>query len=465
MKNKKILIIGAGEAGQDVVSEIKKNPQFGIKIVGFLDDDPSKLGKTYEGILVLGKSSSIKKFVKKYLIDEIIIAIPSAEGESIAQVVKFCADAKVLFRIVPRVKEIIEGKAQVSTLRKVEVSDLLGRPVIKSDVLELKTFFSKKTVLITGAAGSIGSELSRQIAAYSPKNLVLIDWWENGIFYLQQELDKDYPKVNIKYIVANIRDKEKLSRIFKKFKANFVYHAAAYKHVPLMEENADEAVKNNIFATFVLSKLAIKNNVEKFVIVSTDKAANPRNVMGATKMVTEGIGKFFNGTTKFMAVRFGNVLESNGSVVPTFKKQIEEGGPVTVTDKKMTRFFMTIPEAVQLILKAASLGNGGELFVLDMGKPVKILDLANNLIRLSGKIPDKDIKIVFTGKRKGEKLFEKLFTSKEKLKATKEGKIFVTQTLGFNIENLIKIIDRLQTLVKQGDNEKIKAALLKISKK
>jgi len=465
---KKILVVGAGVAGKDVVREIKNEPKIGLKVIGFIDDDPTKAGKIIYGVKVLGKGEEIKKIISKFNVDEVIIAIPSARGEDIKKYVRLCSEAKVGFKIVPRVKEIIEGKAKLESLRKVKVEDLLGRPVVKSDIKGLKEFFRGKRVLITGAAGSIGSELSRQIAAYKPVGLILLDWWENGIFDLQSELTKDFPELNIDYVIASIRDREKVDNIFSSFKPHFVFHAAAYKHVPLMEEFPEEAVKNNILGTLSVAESAKSFGVERFVLVSTDKAANPVNVMGATKLVTEGIGKMLNSQktkftshdgTKFIAVRFGNVLDSYGSVIPIFRKQIEEGGPVTITDRKMTRYFMTIPEAAQLILKAASIGCGGELFVLDMGQPVKIVDLAESMIRLSGFIPGKDIAIEFIGKRPGEKISEEIFSEKEKLSATKEGKIFISKSSGFDIRKLPIFLRKVEKLANNNNRNGIREEL------
>lgn len=460
---KKILIIGAGVAGQDVAHEINQSPEMNLKIVGFIDDDPQKDGSIIEGVRVLGKSLSIQKIIDKHKIDEIIIAIPSAKGEDIKKFVNIASKSQISFKIVPRVKEIIEGRAHISNIRKVNVEDILGRPVIKSDVEGLKNFFNEKTVLVTGGAGSIGSELSRQISAYKPKQLVLVDWWENGMFNLRMEITKHFPKLNVSFIIANIQDTKKITDIFKEHKPNYVFHAAAYKHVPLMEEFPEEAIKNNVFGTLNIARISKKFDIERFVLISTDKAVNPINVMGATKLITEGIGKTLNSSkNKFMAVRFGNVLDSYGSVIPIFRKQIEEGGPITVTDEKMTRYFMTIPEACQLILKAGSLGEGGELFVLDMGNPVKIIDLARDMIRLSGFIPDEDIKIKIVGKRIGEKLHESILNSKEKKTTTKEGKIFITQSLGFDISKLSKFLINIKKLVGNLDRDGIRRELKKI---
>lgn len=460
-KFKKVLIVGAGVAGRNVVSQITKNSDFGLKTIGFIDDK-IEIGEKIKGFPILGKRKDLPKILKEKKIDQVIIAIPSAEGSAIAEYVKICSNARVAARIVPRVKEIIEGKAHVKTLREVRVEDLLGRPVVKSDVNTLFDFFSDKVVLITGAAGSIGSELSRQVAAYKPKQLILLDWWENGLFDIQQELLQTFPRLSLDFVIANIQDIENLDRVFKKYKPQYVFHAAAYKHVPLMEDHPVQAVKNNIFGTQNVAKTAKKYSVERFVLISTDKAASPVNVMGATKLVTEGIGKSLNGKTKYMAVRFGNVLDSFGSVIPTFKKQIAKGGPLTITDKRMTRYFMTIPEAAQLILKAGQMGNGGELYVLDMGEPVKIVDLAENLIRLSGYIPGKDIEISYTGIRPGEKLKEKLLNKKETLVLTQDPKIFRTESLGFDIEKLEESLLKLKQCVDAGDGQSIRKVLSRL---
>lgn len=451
MKN--IIVFGAGVAGQDIIKEINQNNDLNYKILGFLDDNTQIWGKKIVNTPVLGGRSKISELKKSKELDEVIIAIPSADGEQISEIVKLCSQVKVEFRIVPRVKEIIEGRAHLQTLREVKVEDLLGRPVVKADVEELKGFFADKTVLVTGAAGSIGSELSRQIAAYSPKKICFFDWWENGLFELQMELKRGFPKLTAEYIIGNMQDKQKVDREMKRIKPDFVYHAAAYKHVPLMEEHPDEAVKNNIFGTLNFIKAAVANNVKRFVLISTDKAANPINAMGITKLITEGLAKIYNGETKFMAVRFGNVLDSFGSVIPTFRKQISQGGPVTITDRRMTRYFMTIPEAAQLIIKAGVIGDGGELFVLDMGKPVKIIDLANNMIRLSGLIPGKDIKIAYTGIRPGEKLFEKLFIGKESQMVHMQDKIFITKSMGLNTSKLKNSLSKLNRLATSGQKE------------
>lgn len=458
---KKILIIGAGKAGQYVCRAIKYSDKKDLEIVGFIDDDKARLGEEVENIKILGNSANITFLVKKYNIDEIIIAIPSADGDVINKFVNIAINLKITYKIVPRVREIIEGKVNLSSIRKVEVSDLIGRPVIKDDVAYLKSFFKGKSVLVTGAAGSIGSELSSQIAFYKPKKLILLDMWENGMYELRRSLiDMGYLK-RIHYVIGNVQDVKRVKKMFSDLKPNYVFHAAAYKHVPLMEDNPIEAIKNNIIGTYNISKIASKFKADRFVLVSTDKAAEPKNIMGMTKLFAEKIVRSMKNTTKFMTVRFGNVLDSNGSVVPLFRKQIANGGPVTVTDKRMTRYFMTIPEASSLILKSAFLGKGGELFVLDMGSPVSILDLAQKMIRLSGFIPDRDIKIVYVGTRKGEKLTEKLFTSTEKLNITKDSKIFMS-TKGSSFENLNNILPKVNILIKKELDNNIKVRLKKL---
>ncbi len=467
-KIKNVVIIGAGAAGTDVLNELESHPDLGLNVLGFIDDDKHKIGVSVGSKKVLGAKNDLPYLAKKRKIDLVIIAIPSAEGDRIANYLKICSDLKLDVKIVPRVREIIEGKARVSTLRKVQVEDLLGRPVIRSDVSDLVNFFKGKKVLVTGAAGSIGSELSRQIAAYSPDELILLDCWENGLFDLGNELKNDFPKVHLNFVIANIRDKKKVKNVFREFEPTYVFHAAAYKHVPLMEENISEALKNNVLGTRNVVNAAVNSKTERFIVVSTDKAARPKSVMGATKLLTEGIAKINNDKkgTKIMTVRFGNVLDSFGSVIPTFRRQIESGGPVTITDKRMTRYFMTIPEASQLILKAASIGDGGELFVLDMGSPVKILDLAQNLIRLSGYIPGHDMDIIYTGIRPGEKLREQLFTTQEKksLLKTEDKKIFITKSLELSLSGFDEKLDRLLSMVDTATTEELRKELRKLIK-
>lgn len=464
MPKKRILIIGAGEAGEKVLKEIKKFPELGLLPIGFIDDDPEKQGKNVDGLKVLGTRRELAKILRDKAINEAYIALPSVHGEIIADYVQKLAENKVVFKIVPRVREIIEAKVNINRIREVQVEDLLGRPVIKTELKELSSFLKGKRILITGAAGSIGSEISRQIAAFKPKKLILLDWWETGTYNLQREFEKNYPQRDWVALIGNVQDKNKIRETIKTYKPEIIFHAAAYKHVPLMEENPVEAVKNNVFGTKIVADEAKKAQVPRFVLISTDKAVNPTSVMGASKLIAEGIIKSLNktGRTKFMAVRFGNVLDSYGSVLPLFREQIAKGGPVTVTDPRMTRYFMTIPEAVQLILKAAAIGAGGEIFILDMGEPVKIFDFARNLIRLSGLVPDKEIKIKFTGIRKGEKLFEELLTKKEEVIATEKERIFITKNLGVDEKRLNVSLAKLANYAKLGKEKLILAEFKKL---
>ena len=443
----KILIIGAGVAGKELLTQLNKNLKNVFEVVGFIDDNPKKLGKSIQGYKVLGNLLNLETLIEKNNIQQIFIALPSAEGDTIKGIIETCGKKKIVFKIVPRLLEIVLGKVKLQQVREVRIEDLLGRPIIRSNQEKFLNFFKNKKILVTGAAGSIGSELCRQLIQFNPKNLVCFDSWESGLFDLESEL-KDLAK-NYKIIVGNIREKDKLDKVFKLYKPDFVFHAAAYKHVPMMQSNPDEAIKNNVFGTQNLSNVALSHNVKKFINISTDKAADPSNVMGATKLLAEKIVKSQNdkNLTKFISVRFGNVLNSQGSVVPIFRKQISEGGPVTVTDRNMSRFFMTIPEAVQLVLESAILGKGGEIFVLDMGTPVKIDDMARLMIQLSGFIPEKEIKIEYIGKRPGEKLAEILSTKNEKLEKTTNEKIFLVKHDNAMDSKLEMLLSKLEKIV------------------
>lgn len=419
-KKRRILIVGAGVAGKELLKELNKNLKL-YKVVGFVDDDEGKANKKVGQVKILGTTKDLAKIIKDKKISEVLIALPSAEGDSIKRIVEVCSKQKVIFKIIPRVLEIILGRVKLPHLRELELEDLLGRPIVRSDQEKYFDYFKGKKILITGAAGSIGSELCRQLIQFNIKQLICFDIWENGLFELGQQLSPD----NCVFLVGNIRDNKKLELVFVKYKPDIVFHAAAFKHVPLMQENPDEAIQNNIFGTFNLAKVATKFKTRRFINISTDKAADPSSIMGTTKLIAERIvGNFNNKNTKFSSVRFGNVLGSQGSVIPTFKKQIARGGPVTITHPHMTRYFMTIPEAVQLVLEASLLGEGGETFVLDMGQPIKIDEMARLLIRLSGLVPDEDIKIKYTGIRPGEKLTEILYTGSETLEKTLNEKIY-----------------------------------------
>ncbi|WP_041444846.1 nucleoside-diphosphate sugar epimerase/dehydratase [Syntrophobotulus glycolicus] len=422
---KRILIIGAGDAGVLALRELKNREfQEGYPI-GFIDDSRRKISLQLQGFPVLGSREEIPEVVRKYKVDEIIIAIPSASGETIRELVEICKGTKATLKILPGVYDIIGGKLNVSAIRNVQVEDLLGRDPVSVDLEEVAGYLKGQVILVTGAGGSIGSELCRQILRFGPEKLILAGRGENSIFEIEQELKK-YP---VSAEILDIKDAEKVRRIFQKYKPAVVFHAAAHKHVPLMENNPEEALRNNIYGTHNLAQAAAETGVKTFVLISTDKAVNPTSIMGASKRIAEMVIQDYDkrSETKFVAVRFGNVLGSRGSVIPTFKKQILAGGPVTVTDERMTRYFMTIPEAGQLVIQAGAMASGGEIFILDMGKPVKIIDLARDLIKLSGLEVDKDIKIVTTGTRPGEKLFEELLTDEEGTTATKNKRIFVAR--------------------------------------
>lgn len=445
MTTQNILIVGAGVAGEELIREIKKHKELKINPVGFIDDDKKKIGKKLLGIPVLGTINNLKSFVKKFNIDKILIALPSVEGSIISDILKKSLEAGITCQTIPRVREIIEGKVDIRRIREVRIEDLLERPVRKHDVKDLSSLITGNTVLVTGGAGSIGSELCRQIASYKPKKIIIYDWWENGLYEMGNEFKEFFPKTLHVLAIGNIQDKSRIDSIFKKYKPSLVFHTAAYKHVPLMEHNVIEAVKNNILGTKLLVEAAKKANVEKFVLISTDKAVEPKNVMGTTKFIGESIVNSANANngTKFFCVRFGNVLDSEGSVLPLFKKQIEKG-ELTITDKKMTRYFMTIPEAVQLILKATVLGKGNEIFILDMGKPIKIVYLAKKFILLSGLIPEKDIKIKFIGVRPGEKLNEELAEKGEDIIKTKFEKILMVKRKKTDNKKLKNLTENLE---------------------
>ncbi len=443
---RKVLIIGAGDAGVLALRELKNRDFQDGMPVGFIDDSESKIYLNVQGFPVLGSRRDIPEVVGKYGIEEIIIAIPSASGDSIREIVEICKETKVSnLKILPGVHDILSGKIIVSAIREVQVEDLLGRDPVWVDLQEVAQYLNDQVILVTGAGGSIGSELCRQIVRFSPAQLILTGHGENSIFDIQQEL-KEHPVFTE---IFDIKDQEKVNVVFEKYKPSVVFHAAAHKHVPLMESNPEEALKNNILGTNNLAQASDQTGVKTFVLVSTDKAVNPTSIMGASKRIAEMIIQNYNykSDTNFVAVRFGNVLGSRGSVIPTFKNQITAGGPVTVTDPRMTRYFMTIPEASQLVIQAGSMATGGEIFILDMGKPVRIIDLARDLIRLSGLEPDKDIKIEITGTRPGEKLFEELLTSEEGTSATKHKRIFVARPNNNNSEVIEQLV---QTIRQRG---------------
>ena len=458
----RVLIIGAGCAGEMVVKELEKNPQLNKKAVAIIDDDITRIGDQVSGVNIVGTRNSILKIVKLYKIDEIIFSIANISKKGKKEIIDICKNTNCKIKTIPGIYEIIDGKVDIKQVRDVEIEDLLGREPIEVDFNLMGSYIQDSTILVTGAGGSIGSELCRQIANIRPKKLIMLDNYENNLYSIQQELIRKYgDSIKMIAVVASIREQKRMEKIFDKYRPEVVFHAAAHKHVPLMENSPGEAIKNNIFGTLNVAMLSSKYNVKRFLLISTDKAVNPTNVMGATKRAAEMIIQSLNeeSKTEFVAVRFGNVLGSNGSVIPLFKKQIEEGGPVTVTHPKIIRYFMTIEEAVGLVIQAGGMAKGGEIFVLDMGEPVKILDLAKNLIRLSGFEPDVDIKIVFTGLRPGEKLYEELLMSEEGLLDTKHKKIFIGRPIDFDKNDLQKYLIELRNIVLEEDDELMEQAM------
>ncbi|MBN1817740.1 MAG: polysaccharide biosynthesis protein [Sedimentisphaerales bacterium] len=454
---KRLLIVGAGNAGEGLLREIMRDKVNRFNVVGFIDDDPAKQGMNIHGVTVLGKVDDLPRLCKKHNIDEIAIAMPSASRRQLRHVVQICQGTKLRFQTVPSITDIATGKLRVSQIRDVDINDLLGRDVVELDLENIETFLKDKTILVTGAGGSIGSEMCRQVCQFQPKLLLLVEQAENPLFEIERELRQQYPDVPVKAIVRNITDKERIEQIFAHYGIHVVIHAAAHKHVPLMEINPGEAIKNNIFGTKVIADAADRYGVGNFVMISTDKAVNPTSIMGSSKRIAEMYIQDLNNTSKthFVTVRFGNVLGSNGSVVPIFKKQIAAGGPVTVTHPEMKRYFMTIPEASQLVLQAATMGHGGEIFVLDMGEPVPIVNLARELITLSGFRPEEDIEIVYTGMRPGEKLFEELSIEGEDMVPTRHPKIGIWKTIPKNRETLISEIDELVKISSSQDYQAI----------
>jgi len=454
---KKLLIIGAGEAAAMLIREIKNHRELNYNIIGLIDDDVSKLGRKIKGVKVLGDRSDIEKVCKEYKVDEIIVAIPSADNKTKREIYNKCKNTKCKLKTLPGIYELIDNKKiEISKIRDVNIEDLLGREEVHLNIEGISKYVKDKVVLVTGGGGSIGSELCRQVAKFDPSKLLVLDIYENGAYDLQMQLKYDYPDLDLEVVIASIRDYERLKQLFEQYKPDVVFHAAAHKHVPLMEDNPSEAIKNNILGTYNLLNCARDYKVKKFVQISTDKAVNPTNIMGATKRFCEIMVQAFDkvSETEFVAVRFGNVLGSNGSVIPLFKEQIAKGGPVTVTHPEINRFFMTIPEAAQLVLQAGAMADGGEIFVLDMGKPVKIVDLARDLIRLSGLKPDEDIKIKYTGLRKGEKLYEELLMSEVALTSTNHEKIFVEKPMEYDMEFVKQSVEEFQNII-YSDKEEI----------
>lgn len=446
-KAKRALVVGGGSAGTMAIRELLTSDKLNYNPVCVVDDDPMKHGLDIFGVPVVGTHEDIPKAVKKYSVEEIIIAIPSMGKKEINKVVEVCKKTPCKVKIIPGMYQLVTGEANVSNLRDVDITDLLGRDQVNVNLDEIMEYISGKTILVTGGGGSIGSELCRQIAHHNPRKLIIVDIYENNAYDIQQELKRSLTNVNVVTLIASVRDYRRMESIFKKYKPEIVFNAAAHKHVPLMETSPNEAIKNNVFGTLNCARLADKYGVKTFVQISTDKAVNPTNIMGASKriceMIIQTIGRHSAGTN-FVAVRFGNVLGSNGSVIPLFKKQIAEGGPVTVTHREITRYFMTIPEAVSLVLQAGAYAKGGQIFVLDMGEPVKIYDLAVKLIELSGLVPGRDIEIKITGLRPGEKLYEERLMDEEGLQTTANGLISVARPIKMDEESLFGSLDKLK---------------------
>ena len=460
-KRRRVLVVGAGDAASTLLHEINKNPTKEMNVICAVDDDKNKVGRNLMGVHVMGTTEDIPALVKQCQIETILIAIPTLSSQNKKRILDICSSTDCNIRMLPDIVKIIKDDEDIlSRITDVKVEDLLGRePIVLAD--EALNFLNDKTIMVTGGGGSIGSELCRQIAGFRPKKLIIVDIYENSAYSIQKELKRKFgKKLDLDVRIASVRDTKKIDDLFNELRPDVVFHAAAHKHVPLMEDAPEEAVKNNVFGTYNCALCAEKYNVEKFVLISTDKAVNPTNVMGATKriceMIIQNIAENTEGSTTFAAVRFGNVLGSNGSVIPLFKEQLAEGGPLTVTDKEVIRYFMTIPEAVSLVLQAGAISNkSGEIFVLDMGEPVKIVTLAENLIKMSGLIPYKDIDIVFTGLRPGEKLYEELLMDEEGLRKTDNNKIFIGSPLKMDASRFFTDLLELKAVAYENNSEKL----------
>ena len=451
---KRIMIVGAGTSGSVILKEMTTSSLVNGCVVCFVDDDKNKAGKFLNGVPVAGNRNDIPRLAEEYKIDEIYIAIPSASARERKAIIEICRETGCQVKILPGIYQLINGEVSIAKLRNVEIEDLLGRDPIRVNLDEIMGYVSGKVVLVTGGGGSIGSELCRQVASHNPKQLIIFDIYENNAYDIQLELKEKYPDLDLVVLIGSVRNTHRIETVFEKYRPDIVYHAAAHKHVPLMEDSPNEAIKNNVFGTYKTAKAADKYGTSRFVLISTDKAVNPTNIMGASKRMCEMVVQMMNARSKtdFVAVRFGNVLGSNGSVIPLFKKQIEQGGPVTVTHPDIIRYFMTIPEAVSLVLQAGAYAKGGEIFVLDMGEPMKILDLAKNLIRLSGYTPDVDIPIVFTGLRPGEKLYEELLMNEEGMQDTPNKLIHIGKPIEFDMERFEGQLEELYvTANEDGD--------------
>ncbi len=465
-KVKNALIIGAGYTGATIAKELRKGANQNIYVVGFIDDDPQKLHMSVVGIPVIGTRKEIQDIVQTRSIDLIVIAMPTVSKEEVAKIIHICKEMKVQIKLVPSIQDVINGKVNLDQIRDVQVEDLLGREPVDVDLNEIASYVTNQVVLVTGAGGSIGSEICRQVARFDPREMILLGRGENSLYGIEMELKKRHPDLPLTVIVGNIQEEFRIRSIFQEYRPHVVFHAAAHKHVPMMENNPIEAIKNNIFGTKVVAECAHRFGATHFVMLSTDKAVNPTSVMGVTKRIAEMIIQQLDKTshTKFAAVRFGNVLGSRGSVIPLFKQQIKEGGPVTVTDPNMVRYFMTVTEAAQLVIQAGAFSLGGEVFVLDMGKPVKIVSLAEDLIRLCGLELEKDIKIVYTGIRPGEKLYEELLLTDSEVSSTRHNRIYVEKPIDFDGEHFFFMLRVLEQKIRKTNiaHDEVKQFLMKI---
>jgi FlaA1/EpsC-like NDP-sugar epimerase len=468
---KSVIIIGAGGAGEKMLREIIDNSHLNYHVVGFLDDDRTKKGRSLHGLKIFGGTEILPQIIMQKKIDEVLIATPCATGAQMRRIVEICKTCEAHYRTLPEIGAIIDGKVSIKSLRDVKYEDLLRRAPVRLDTTEISRYLQGKRVLVTGAGGSIGSELCRQITRFDPAELILVEASEANLYAIQMELQHELDFHRYRCILSRVQDRPSMEHVFRGYQPELIFHAAAYKHVPMLEQNPWEAITNNVVGSRVVMELAIKYGVERFVLVSTDKAVRPTNVMGASKRLTELLVQSLHGNcTRFMAVRFGNVIGSSGSVLPLFRRQLEQGGPITVTHPEVTRYFMTIPEAAQLILQAGGLGEGGEIFILEMGTPVKIAHMAEELVRLSGKIPGKDVEIIFTGLRAGEKLYEELITHGEGIVNTKHEKILVLRSNGWNgkhnQEDFTKFLDGalndLSQIARTHDKHAIKSKLSEI---
>ena len=457
------MIVGAGTSGSVILKEMMTSRHTNGTVVCFVDDDLNKKGKYLNGVPIAGSREDIPSLAREYRVDEIYVALPSAPAKERKKIIEICRETDCRIKVLPGIYQLLNGEVSVAKLREVQIEDLLGRDPIRVNLDEIMGYVQDKVILVTGGGGSIGSELCRQIAGHKPRQLIVFDVYENNAYDLQQELERTFPDLNLTVLIGSVRNTHRIETVLETYRPDIVYHAAAHKHVPLMENSPNEAIKNNVFGTYKTARAAGRYGAKRFVLISTDKAVNPTNIMGASKRMCEMVVQMMDRRykTEFVAVRFGNVLGSNGSVIPLFRKQIAEGGPVTVTHPDIIRYFMTIPEAVSLVLQAGAYAKGGEIFVLNMGEPVRILDLAKNLIRLSGYVPNEDIMIEFTGLRPGEKLYEEMLMDEEGMQDTPNKLIHIGKPIEFDEEEFQKQLDELYEIANQ-DSDHIKEAVQRI---